>query len=229
MPSCCPGRRTCCAAFRRFADPEAARADVLNHNANIARHLGIMAGAQPQAPALKIPRGRTRAGDIDYLVLSFAELDAEVDAWCARLAARGVVRGDRTLIMVRPGAAAHRLRLCAFPDRRRAGRDRSWHAAEGFPAMRGPDAPARPGGPSAGPIRKPRVSPALSQRRRAGAGERVARPPASPPGASPRRFRLRGGKHRRRTTWPPSSSPAVRPASPRGFATNTGCSTPRCA
>jgi len=62
-----------------------------------------MAAAQPQAPALKIPRGRTRTGDIDYLVLSFAELDTEVDAWCARFEARGIVRGDRTLIMVRPG------------------------------------------------------------------------------------------------------------------------------
>jgi len=62
-----------------------------------------MAAAQPQVPALKIPRGRTRSGDIDYLVLSFAELDAEVDAWCTRFAARGIVRGDRTLIMVRPG------------------------------------------------------------------------------------------------------------------------------
>ncbi len=62
-----------------------------------------MAAAQPGTPALKIPRGRTRAGDIDYLTLTFAELDAEVAAWSTRLAAAGVRRGDRTLVMVRQG------------------------------------------------------------------------------------------------------------------------------
>jgi len=72
-------------------------------SANIARHLPLMAARQPGRPALKVPRGRTRAGDIDYLVLSFAELDAEVDSWVARLAARGVRSGDRTLVMVRQG------------------------------------------------------------------------------------------------------------------------------
>jgi len=72
-------------------------------SANIARHLPLMAARQPHRPALKIPRGRTRAGDIDYLTLTFAELDAETDAWCARLAARGVRPGDRTLVMVRQG------------------------------------------------------------------------------------------------------------------------------
>ena len=72
-------------------------------NHNIARHLALMAAAQPGTPALKIPRGRTRAGDIDYLTLTFAELDAEVAAWSARLAAAGVRRGDRTLVMVRQG------------------------------------------------------------------------------------------------------------------------------
>ncbi len=72
-------------------------------NANIARHLGTMALAQPDAAALKIPRGRTPAGGIDYLSLTFAELRAEVAAWESRLAARGVRRGDRTLLMVKPG------------------------------------------------------------------------------------------------------------------------------
>jgi acyl-CoA synthetase (AMP-forming)/AMP-acid ligase II len=62
-----------------------------------------MAEARPDAPALKVPRGRTAGGDIDYLALSFRELAAEADAWTARLQARGVRRGDRTLVMVRPG------------------------------------------------------------------------------------------------------------------------------
>jgi acyl-CoA synthetase (AMP-forming)/AMP-acid ligase II len=72
-------------------------------SANIARHLPLMAARQPARPAVKIPRGRTSDGRIDYLTLSFVELDAEVDAWCARLAARGVRPGDRALVMVRQG------------------------------------------------------------------------------------------------------------------------------
>ena len=78
-----------------------------------------MAALQPGHPALKIPRGRS-AGRIDYLALSFAELSAEVDAWCARFTAAGIGRGDRTLVMVRQGlpliAAAFALfRLGAVP------------------------------------------------------------------------------------------------------------------
>jgi acyl-CoA synthetase (AMP-forming)/AMP-acid ligase II len=72
-------------------------------NANIARHLALMAASQPDVPALKIPNGRTSDNHIVYLTLTFAELDAEVDAWCARLVSRGVKRGDRTLVMVRQG------------------------------------------------------------------------------------------------------------------------------
>jgi len=72
-------------------------------NANIARHLALMAAARPSAPALKIPRGRTAAGAINYLTLTFAELDAEASAWCAKLTAAGITRGDRTLVMVRQG------------------------------------------------------------------------------------------------------------------------------
>jgi acyl-CoA synthetase (AMP-forming)/AMP-acid ligase II len=72
-------------------------------SANIARHLSEMAARQPMRVALKIPRGRTRAGNIDYLALSFVELHTEVNAWCARLTAAGVRQGDRTLVMVRQG------------------------------------------------------------------------------------------------------------------------------
>ncbi|OAM87530.1 peptide synthase [Termitidicoccus mucosus] len=62
-----------------------------------------MAARQPRRVAIKVPRGRTRSGDIDYLALTFAELDAEVRAWSAHLRARGVRPGDRTLVMVRQG------------------------------------------------------------------------------------------------------------------------------
>lgn len=79
----------------------------MTDSANIARHLPLMAARQPDHPAVKIPRGRKRAANglsrIDYLTLSFRELDAEVDAWVAHLAAKGVQRGDRVLVMVRQG------------------------------------------------------------------------------------------------------------------------------
>ncbi|HEY0865407.1 MAG TPA: fatty acid CoA ligase family protein [Lacunisphaera sp.] len=75
----------------------------MSDSANIARHLPLMAARLPDHPAVKIPRGRTSAGDLDYLVLSFRELDAEVDAWAGKLTARGVRRGDRVLVMVRQG------------------------------------------------------------------------------------------------------------------------------
>ncbi len=72
-------------------------------DANIARHLSLMAQQQPERAALKVPRGRARTGEIDYLTLTFAELEAEVAAWSARLHRAGVRRGDRTLVMVKQG------------------------------------------------------------------------------------------------------------------------------
>jgi olefin beta-lactone synthetase len=75
----------------------------MHDSANIARHLPLMAAKQGNHPALKIPRARSRGGEIDYLALSFAELDAEVDAWAHQLTARGVVSGDRVLVMVKQG------------------------------------------------------------------------------------------------------------------------------
>ena len=72
-------------------------------SSNIARHLPLMAARQPDAPAIKIPRGRSTDGRIDYLVLSFRELDAAVDAWTGHLQAKGVMQGDRVLVMVRQG------------------------------------------------------------------------------------------------------------------------------
>jgi acyl-CoA synthetase (AMP-forming)/AMP-acid ligase II len=62
-----------------------------------------MAARQPDHPAVKVPRGRGPDGRIDYLTLAFRELDTEVDAWVARLAVKGVRRGDRVLVMVRQG------------------------------------------------------------------------------------------------------------------------------
>ncbi len=75
----------------------------MSESANIARHLPLMAARQPDHPAIKIPRGRSKDGRIDYLSLTFRELDAEVDAWVALLRRRNVQPGDRVLVMVRQG------------------------------------------------------------------------------------------------------------------------------
>ena len=83
--------------------------------ANIARHLGRVAAAQPHAVALKVPRGRTRTGEIDYLALSFRELDCEVAAWCGRLTAAGI-RAGIARSWSRPNAADRR-RLRPFQPR----------------------------------------------------------------------------------------------------------------
>ena len=72
-------------------------------SSNIARFLPAMAAQQPDTPALKVPRGRSPDGRIEYLTLSFAELDREVDAWVQLLQTRGVRQNDRVLLMVRQG------------------------------------------------------------------------------------------------------------------------------
>jgi acyl-CoA synthetase (AMP-forming)/AMP-acid ligase II len=87
---------------RDSASPSSSESSPGLDSANIARHLPLVAAQQPDRPAIKVPRGR-RAGQIDYLVLTFQELDAEVDAWVARLQAKGVRREDRVLVMVRQG------------------------------------------------------------------------------------------------------------------------------
>ncbi len=75
----------------------------MSESANIARHLPLMAARQPDHPAVKIPRGRLSDGRIDYLTLSFRELDAEVNRWVAQLYVQGIRSGDRVLVMVRQG------------------------------------------------------------------------------------------------------------------------------
>jgi len=72
-------------------------------SANIARYLTAMAASQPDVAAVKIPRPRKSAEQLDYQVLSFAELDTEVNAWAARLKGKGIQPGDRVLVMVRQG------------------------------------------------------------------------------------------------------------------------------
>lgn len=71
--------------------------------ANVSRFLDQMARSQPEVSALLVPRGRDAAGAIDYLSLSFRELAAEQDEWIRRFRPKGIAKGSRVLLMVRPG------------------------------------------------------------------------------------------------------------------------------
>ncbi|MBC2606977.1 fatty acid CoA ligase family protein [Pelagicoccus albus] len=71
--------------------------------ANVSRFLDEKAVSQPDVPALLVPRGRQPDGSIDYLKLSFLELAAEQNEWARRLRAKGIGKGSRVLLMVKPG------------------------------------------------------------------------------------------------------------------------------
>ena len=81
---------------------------------NVARFLPAMAQRQPEQLALRIPRGRTPDGRIRYLDLTFAQLDAETDAWAHRLTQAGIARGTRVLLLVRPGLSLIALCFALF-------------------------------------------------------------------------------------------------------------------
>jgi olefin beta-lactone synthetase len=75
-------------------------ADMNDHSSpcNIATSLPRLARERPDQVAMRCP-GRAGAYDI---ALTYAELDARSDAIAAGLATRGIVRGTRTVLMVRP-------------------------------------------------------------------------------------------------------------------------------
>lgn len=72
-------------------------------NTNVARFLPLRAGEIPDAPAVRAPVGRERDGSIRYREKTFAEMDRDACATAAYLAAKGIERGTRTLVMVKPG------------------------------------------------------------------------------------------------------------------------------
>ncbi|MBD5780789.1 AMP-binding protein [Pelagicoccus sp. NFK12] len=70
---------------------------------NVSRFLDEKAQTQSEVAALMVPRGRDSHGKIDYLRLSFRELAAEQNEWARRLRAKGIGKGSRVLLMVKPG------------------------------------------------------------------------------------------------------------------------------
>lgn len=72
-------------------------------SANIARFLPALAAAIPDTIAVRVPKKKKGAGKIEYTEQSFAELNSGADASARLLEAYGVSKGDRVLLMVRPG------------------------------------------------------------------------------------------------------------------------------
>jgi len=70
---------------------------------NIAHHLPRRARERPWQAALVEPRGRDRDGRRLYTHVTFAQLDQSVDRIAHGLRALGVGRGERTLVLVKPG------------------------------------------------------------------------------------------------------------------------------
>ncbi|WP_372677746.1 fatty acid CoA ligase family protein [Desulfosarcina sp.] len=69
---------------------------------NVATHLRTMARIHPYKRAVVCPCGRDSQGRVAYTHLTFRQLDIESDCLAQGLDQRGVSRGVRTILMVRP-------------------------------------------------------------------------------------------------------------------------------
>ena len=72
-------------------------------SANIAAGLTSMARSRPDALAVLAPSGRDPTGRSRHVHLTFRQLDDESDRIAAGLVERGIGRGVRTVLMVKPG------------------------------------------------------------------------------------------------------------------------------
>ncbi len=84
---------------------------------NVAAHLARLAAADPDRPAVHVPRRgvNARRPDADeYATLTFAQLHAASDAIAHGLTAAGIVRGTRTAVMVPPGVDFFTLTFALF-------------------------------------------------------------------------------------------------------------------
>ncbi len=70
---------------------------------NIAHRLKHTAARMPYKKAVVCPTGRDRRGRIAYTHLTFEQLDRESDNLARGLDRAGIVRGTRTVLMVKPG------------------------------------------------------------------------------------------------------------------------------
>lgn len=81
---------------------------------NVSHFLAEQASAQPMAPAVRAPLGLAADGSIRYAERSFPELEAEASATAHAFVAKGIGRGTRVLLMVRPGLDLIRIVFALF-------------------------------------------------------------------------------------------------------------------
>lgn len=81
---------------------------------NIAHFLAEQARTQPMAIAVRAPHGREADGRIRYTEQTFFELDSESSAVAHYFSSKGIARGDRVLLMVRPGLDLIRIVFALF-------------------------------------------------------------------------------------------------------------------
>ena len=81
---------------------------------NVAYFLSEQAKLHPNAAAVRAPVGRASGGAIRYVERSFAELDAEASATAYYYTDKGIQRGTRVLLMVKPGLDLIRIVFALF-------------------------------------------------------------------------------------------------------------------
>ncbi|MGJ8638655.1 MAG: fatty acid CoA ligase family protein [Opitutaceae bacterium] len=81
---------------------------------NVAHYLAEQAQQQSQGIAVRAPDGRCSDGSIRYQERSFSELEAEASAAAHLLTERGIQRGTRVLLMVKPGLDLIRIVFSLF-------------------------------------------------------------------------------------------------------------------
>jgi acyl-CoA synthetase (AMP-forming)/AMP-acid ligase II len=87
----------------------------MNETCNIAAVLPRLARERPDQVAIRCPGSRGNDGFANYdVALTSAELDSRSDAIAAGLARHGIVRGTRTVIMVRPSPEFFLLMFALF-------------------------------------------------------------------------------------------------------------------
>ncbi len=81
---------------------------------NVASHLPRMAKLVPDQPAVVVTESRRSDGRAIYASLTFAEMEALSNRYANALSQIGIARGDRVLVMVKPGFAFIGLAFALF-------------------------------------------------------------------------------------------------------------------
>jgi acyl-CoA synthetase (AMP-forming)/AMP-acid ligase II len=81
---------------------------------NVAHFLAEQAQAQPTAAAVRAPDGCASDGTIQYQERTFAELETEASAAAHYFSDNGICRGERVLLMVKPGLDLIRIVFALF-------------------------------------------------------------------------------------------------------------------